>query len=518
MRETDWVKNTLSMCIADDLSEKGAEFEELGKQYRAFSERERNTIRNVIKQQFETNDRIYLYSIFMNYMPNAEFAEDMLDAFLEGSFDPYVGSMLEYQTYRFYNYLKNCYKKRRAFHRKIVQEFERIFQIDYPYIKPSERNKKRIVFVAEHILSLYHAPTKMIMDFMLALKRLGYEILVFLCPNDNGLPDELWHGYKSSAPCVVLKKRPWKIAYGGCIFEGYQISMDNIGIKEYRMMLTLMYAWNPMFVFALGVSNPVVDLAGKFTTVVAGEVSTVCPLSDAEVLFRLDRGEEEIEQECARVLKEENQTQFFMNEKFPVIMEESKESYTRAEAGLPDDRFLAAIVGNRLDKEIGDEFVLVMYRLLERVPNLDFVIIGDVLEVREKLADSRYKNRIYFLGYCRDLMKVYSILDLYLNPKRVGGGFSGAMALTAGIPVVTLPDCDVAYHAGEEFIVKDYSSMAEAVERYANDKEYYSRQAAFAKHYKDTNTGQKLIEYTQILIDNVLRIIYEKEEKNDCIQ
>ncbi len=517
MRETDWLKDTVRLCNADDLSERSAEFEVLRKQYHGFSEKERNTIRNVIKKVFGINDRIYIYSIVMNYMPHAEFAEDMMDAFIENNFNPYVGSMLEYQTYRIYDYVKYLYKKRRIFHKKNVQGFDDFLSIDYPYIKPADRNKKKIVFVAEHMLSYYHAPSKMAVDFMLALKKIGYEIFVFLCPNDNGLPDGLWYGVQGSNTSEALKNGMWKIKYQGSFFEGYQINMDESGIKEYRMMLSIIYAWNPMFVFALGVSNPIIDLAGKFTTLVAGEVSTACPVSEGKILLRLDRGEEELEQEYAKVLKEENQTQIFMEEKMPVVIQNSTSDYTRADAGLPEDRFLAAIVGNRLDQELKDDFVEVMYSMLEKIPNLDFVIIGEVSKAREKLADCRYENRIHFLGFREDLMQVYRILDLYINPERHGGGFSSAMALNAGIPVVTLPDCDVAYNAGEEFIVKDYGSMTEAVEKYANDKEFYNQKTAAANRNAEKNTDQKLMEYMETLVDHVVRLIYEEEEKNDCI-
>ncbi len=158
-----------------------------------------------------------------------------------------------------------------------------------------------------------------------------------------------------------------------------------------------------------------------------------------------------------------------------------------------------------------------MYSMLEKIPNLDFVILGRVSKTRERLADCRYENRIHFLGFRKDLMQVYSVLDLYINPERHGGGFSSAMALNAGIPVVTLPDCDVAYNAGEEFIVKDYCSMAEAVERYANDKEYYNQQAAATERIKEKNTDQRLTEYMETMTDHIVRLIYEEEENNDCI-
>lgn len=86
-----------------------------------------------------------------------------------------------------------------------------------------------------------------------------------------------------------------------------------------------------------------------------------------------------------------------------------------------------------------------------------------------KLAGTSYGKRIHFLGYCMDLPGTYRALHLYLNPRRLGGGWSSAMALMAGLPVVTLPACDVAYNVGGEFTVTTEEEMVDAVIRYASD-------------------------------------------------
>ena len=59
--------------------------------------------------------------------------------------------------------------------------------------------------------------------------------------------------------------------------------------------------------------------------------------------------------------------------------------------------------------------------------------------------------------------------------------------------------------------------MAEAVERYANDKEYYNQQAAATERIKEKNTDQRLTEYMETMTDHIVRLIYEEEENNDCI-
>lgn len=54
-------------------------------------------------------------------------------------------------------------------------------------------------------------------------------------------------------------------------------------------------------------------------------------------------------------------------------------------------------------------------------------------------------------------------MDLYVNPKRSGGGSSVAESLYKGLPVVTLPVGDVSAAAGESFRVADYGEMAETI-------------------------------------------------------
>ena len=181
---------------------------------------------------------------------------------------------------------------------------------------------------------------------------------------------------------------------------------------------------------------------------------------------------------------------------------------------LPEGRFLVAIVGNRLDIDINDAFIAVMQRILKDITCVDFVIIGEVDDLKKKLDNAAFQNRVYYLGF-QNLMKVYPVLDLYLNPDRMGGGFSSAMALIAGLPVVTLPDCDVAYNVGEEFIIADYEEMIQTVIRYVSDKKYYEQKVEQARNYKEKNTDEKMERYVKKLLDGVVRQI-EVMEKNDA--
>ena len=86
------------------------------------------------------------------------------------------------------------------------------------------------------------------------------------------------------------------------------------------------------------------------------------------------------------------------------------------------------------------------------------------------------------------------------------------MALVAGIPVVTLPDCDVAYNCGEEFIVQDYGEMVDIVCRYTEDKDFYNEKRSNAKSYKQRNDEEQLIRFVKEMVEGILKIM-EKQER-----
>ena len=160
---------------------------------------------------------------------------------------------------------------------------------------------------------------------------------------------------------------------------------------------------------------------------------------------------------------------WFLSDK-PISKEEEKLTKKEAEKecvpdelGLPEGKFFVAVVGNRLDPEIDEAFLNIMKQIMDAAENVDFAVIGDAEKLQEKLADTSYGKRIHFLGYCMDLPGTYRALHLYLNPRRLGGGWSSAMALMAGLPVVTLPACDVAYNVGGEFTVTTEEEMVDAV-------------------------------------------------------
>lgn len=510
-KELEWIKTGVGLSTDDSNPNLKTLFHNLEQEYLSFSDAEKQNIRTMITTQFDANDAIYVLSCFIQCMNDIEdFKDDILTLLINHPASIPQGNMLELQVNR---HINNFYTKKRKVHQNNVAAFANVFDLaNYSWLPVEKRNKKRLVIITEQLLSLRHAPTQLVMNYMYALRKMGYEILLFSCPDDVPLPVDLWYGDTTRmASDAQFQNLPLRILFKNTEVTGYQINLNQKScIKEYHMMLDLIHAFNPYFVFQMGVVNPVADLPSAFTTVAVLKMNVQCPVSESQILLRLARESKEIEEEYAKSLNDD-QTQLFLTDKIPVLATKSETPLTREMLHLPEDQFLVAIVGNRLDMEVTDEFASVLKRILQKESSVSLVFIGNANKVLSYFTEETFTDRVFYLGYCNDLMSTYAALDLFLNPKRMGGGFSSSMALTAELPVVTLPHCDVAYNVGQDFIVSDYDDMIENISNYVHDSDFYRKQQDIAKKIASKNTEDAMGAYVERILQQISAVIEEKE-------
>lgn len=507
-----WVKLALQLCINVAQEENRLikeEFVELADEFLSFGPQGKQTVFELMENSLQNSMVIvYVYSCIIQNTQLQEFEKPLMNQILSCNYDALSGCMIELQVMRV---IKGCYMEKRSLHRENVEKLRQAIGQKKSYIPVKSRYSKRIVIVTEQIQSLLHAPTSIVFNIAYILKKyMQYEVFIFICPCDFLFSEEMWYHPIYTRPLGNVQSID--IEHRDEVFKGYQINMYSPDcINEYGMMLAAIEEWNPAFVLGLGVMNPVLDLVNEITTVAVMTMSINCPVSDSEILFRLIRQEEEMEREYAAALNP-NQSQIFMGQNLPVIVEgQANENYQREELGLPLDKFVIVIVGNRLDKEIDAKFAELMKSILTE--NLDsvFAIIGTVTEVQGYFGETEYQDRLFYLGFRPDLLGTYGVMDLYLNPERTGGGWSSAMALMAGVPVVTLPDCDVAYNVGEKFIVSDYMEMKAVINRYMADSDYMEEMKRYALECGAENTEMKMIKYVQSMVDGINTVLEDNQ-------
>jgi glycosyltransferase involved in cell wall biosynthesis len=157
----------------------------------------------------------------------------------------------------------------------------------------------------------------------------------------------------------------------------------------------------------------------------------------------------------------------------PLMPQVSTEPITREELGIPEDAFCYVVVGNRLPEEIDHRFLSAVKTLLKNDKTARIVVVGSNYngEVEARLPH-KYERRVIHLPFQDDLIALFKCCDAFLNPFRQGGGVSGFLAIRAGLPVVTLRDCDVASHSGREWASANYDDYITHAKRLLEDEAY----------------------------------------------
>jgi Glycosyltransferase len=366
----------------------------------------------------------------------------------------------------------------RRLYRLVYQELRNRFEPDYPPVPRQERNSDLVVVITGQFLGLGHAPTKTALDRCYALaKHLGKQV-VLLNSREVMTTRGMSPFYQMNMGNVKAElSNVNMLTYKDIRIPYYQPAMEMPDLEAIRAILDFIRQNKPDFVVSIGGMNLTADLCDMLLPVAA--VSTVfsgLPLTESrfQVIGR-PVTESELQMLHEFGFSREN----VIESLFTFEFKPQEHRYTREQLGLPEDRFLVAIVGARLDEEVTDEFI---NAVLGSHPSVHLVFIGPMTKYEAmKARHTRLEQASTALGFQSDVLAVLEVCDLYANPKRAGGGSSAAEALYKGVPVVTLNFGDVAVAVGPDFVVTTYEEMTAAIRRYVEDGGFYGDMSAKGK-------------------------------------
>lgn len=313
------------------------------------------------------------------------------------------------------------------------------------------------VVVVTQLLTLQHAPTADAVDYVRILRRLGYRPLIVNTnelPEQTGLPlidafaankrndltglmtlDAHNESFPLFTPPAEMPSR-----------EGLALSAALIRAIDPRLCIKV--GWFSLLQEELGEIGPSVIFPTSATLVPSRRCASVLfnDLSAADRVLMAEHG-----------IDTQNVFDGYRySYRLPAV---KTQAFERSQFGADAASFVIAIVGNRLDTEVDREFRSLLMAVREQVPRAKILFVGpldpDVQnEIRTQLGDSAA-----FLRYADDLCGLYRICDLYLNPRRGGGGTSAAYALAAGIPAFSLNSGDVARILPQPFLFDDSDSL-----------------------------------------------------------
>lgn len=337
--------------------------------------------------------------------------------------------------------------------------------------KREERDSQRVIVVTPVILGENHAPTHSMLERSYMLEKL-FGVSVCLVSAKEGIFGKgIFPYYRvASANCIAEYSGKTEYRYKDRAFRFYQGEQNLDSPEGMQALVDYVEEVNPYYILYIGGQSYVADILNEICPVIT--VATVfSSVPDCNTAFAMV-GRKVSQQEREKCRSE------IVEVPFSFELKEKKRDYTREELQIPQREFVMAVVGNRLDYDVKDDF-------LERMQELErgfFLFIGSFGTYEQKVGKYPWlKERSCSLGRAEDVLGVLECADLYVNPKRLGGGFSVIEAFHAGIPAVSIDYGDVAVAAGAEFCVADYDEMLETIRRYQSDADFYQEKCARGK-------------------------------------
>ncbi len=139
--------------------------------------------------------------------------------------------------------------------------------------------------------------------------------------------------------------------------------------------------------------------------------------------------------------------------------------YSRTDFDLQADDFAIAIVGTRLNEEITADNIELLERIAALDPRIRLVFAGGISgETVDHIATRVPRSQLRTPGLIKDVPAFYEHMDVYVNPKRTGGGSSAAFALGKGLPTFTLNRGHVADLTHPDFVCETVEDMLAALQ------------------------------------------------------
>ncbi len=364
----------------------------------------------------------------------------------------------------------------------IFDEYKKEVNVKLKYIQPEERNRKNVVVITGQFLGELHAPTRVVLAHVnLLIKKLDYNvILINAVDQPIQMEAPFFNGWCANH---VPEWNGWRdVTYKDNLFSVYQSQGSLSNLEEIRRMVQIVVDRKPFFVMNIGGSSILADLCLEYTDILNVSLSHELNITLGGLHLLSVKVDSKLKKEIeAKKLQDK------------VILEarcyeQQKQcgTFKRSDFGVAEDVFLIAVVGNRLDLEVDKLFLQFIEALVGELPQIEVLFIGKYLQYEESIQEySNLKKKSNYIGIQEDLLAVYEICDLYLNPPRSGGGFSAIDALSKAMPVLTFAGGDVAEVSYHEWEMESYEDMKDIIETFIKDQKAFRKAKMKARELGD---------------------------------
>lgn len=336
---------------------------------------------------------------------------------------------------------------------------------------PYNENNGPVVVITSQFLSEGHAPTRRVLDYSYTInQKWGIPVVII---NDGGLNIKRIAYLPHLIQFDFIKELSDKdtINYKGATFSFYQSKVQYPDIQEIANILFSIKKMKPRLVLNVGASCLTSDLCRHFSKTATITCSTSIPrsLADNLVVCR------DLRLNDQKRLERLKTNQVVIESVFNYIMpdESNMKRYERFDFGIPEDGWLICSAGNRMQEELDYDFMNMVDNILDKISNSYFLIVGGIENPEILVNGLKNKDKIVFAGQVADGCQVIRLSNVYIQPRRKGGGRAAFEALYYGVPAVVVKYGDAWDVCGKDFEVDAYADMENKIFEYYFDRDYY---------------------------------------------
>lgn len=496
------VTEIINMCIKNESREMEEYIYNIYEYFKNLTEEEWQDIWNQISELDNNRIKIILCMECITKIPSTEKYKELLLMLI--NCDMYTW---DEKYYLYWQIVAQLFRKSKYENEEIIKLKYELYQNIYKEYaenfkgleKIEQRNKNLVLVTVQQFLGMAHAPTKTTLDRAYVLKKtLGKQVIIINTVEQYGgkrVP------FSSAMVGNYLNNIDSQIIYKDTVFPFMQFDNNMPNIENSQEFVNYIQKYRPEYIVNVGGNSLLMDLCNNIVPVL--NVNTITRLVCTDAYIQNIGRKLSLDDET--LLKHMNKTKENVIEgRFTLTLEAQKYSFTREQLDIPEKAFIMTIVGTRLTDEVTEEFIKVLHPAFEQ--NALLFIIGNMSTYEEYCKKDRlFGDHAIYLGIQDDLLAWMELCNLYVNPKRIGGGISAMNAMYKGCPVVTINNGDVATNVGMDFWVETYEEMSEKILKYMNDKEYFNEMSnkalIQAEKVMDSNTA-----FTEIIDEFERRI------------
>lgn len=322
------------------------------------------------------------------------------------------------------------------------------------WVKKCPGPMERIAIIAPCLGDRYHTPSQMVIDQCEVLSTEGKHVHIFCCQELQPVNEALFNG---SAAGVVSP--PFDSAFWRTVLpEGVGVTVSSTSVtlvNRWREMFSHIAAFAPDGVLMCGFYSPLAAALYQRLPVVALNVHALPPLTPHDVWLSSENSAD-YDYAWSRVITRPER----YYHPYRIKEKRSLEPVSRESLGIAGNAIIWLTVGGRLDTEIVDPWAASMGELLKEHQDVVWVLVGTEGSLIASLK-TMPPDQIKALGRRDDVPGLLQLSDVYVNPPRLGGGFSVAESMSAALPVVSFGHSDGGDKIGQHAVknMDEYLSL-----------------------------------------------------------